>query len=181
MKKIFIVSSSIIALLIIVIFIVLAWHGMFSKPTIVEKEMGPYFYVYDNFTGDYSKTMPVFDTVYNKLQRAGIESTVGIGIYFDNPSEVPVEKLRSRCGSIVNLSDTTKISDEIFKKDLITRQKFAVIEFPIKSPLSYIIGPHKCYPVFTEYFKNKAYQTSEGIELYDMNKNICYYLMPVAE
>jgi hypothetical protein len=125
--------------------------------------------------------MPAFDSVYNKLKAAQINASIGIGIYWDNPQIVPAQKLRSYCGSVYDLKDSLIIDKTGLKKGTINHKKYAVIEFPIKSALSYIVGPMKCYPVFSEYFKNKGIQASEGIELYDMQAKKAIYLMAIPE
>ena len=179
MKKVFIIIGSIIGLLTLVVVIFLALMGMFSSPKAVEKEMGPYFYVYEEFIGPYQNTGPVFDKVYKAMTDAGIKSTLGIGAYLDNPSEVPDEKLHSQCGAIYDIADSAKVEKLLptYKLGKIEKKTFVVVEFPIKGAMSYMIGPVKCYPVLAKYFEEKGMKAVESYEIYDMPNKVTYYIM----
>lgn len=179
MKKVFIIVGSIIGLLVLVVVIYLAVMGMFSSPKATEKEMGPYCFVYEDFTGPYQNTGPVFDKVYKAMTDAGIESTLGIGVYFDNPAEVPAEKLRSQCGAIYDIADSAKVAKLLptYKLGKIEKKTFVVVEFPIKGAMSYMIGPMKCYPVLDKYFTEKGLKAAESFEIYDMPNKVTYYIM----
>ncbi|HEY9123414.1 MAG TPA: hypothetical protein PK252_07765 [Bacteroidales bacterium] len=179
MKKALIIVGSIIGLLVLVVVIYLAVMGMFSSPKVTEKEMGPYCFVYEDFTGPYQNTGPVFDKVYKAMTDAGIKSTLGIGVYFDNPAEVPAEKLRSQCGAIYDIADSAKVAKLLptYKLGKIEKKTFVVVEFPIKGAMSYMIGPAKCYPVLDKYFTEKGMKAAESFEIYDMPNKVTYYIM----
>ena len=69
--------------------------GIFSSVSVIEKEMGPYTLVYDSFVGDYKDTGPVFAGIHELLLKDGIPTIDGIGIYHDDPAQVPAGQRRS--------------------------------------------------------------------------------------
>ena len=113
----------------------LYYHDFFSSPKIVEKEMGPFTIVSKRFAGPYYKVGPTMDEVDAWLRENGVESTKGVGLYYDDPADVKESELRSDVGNIVeNVDEETlaKIKEKFEVKE-ISKTKFAVIEFPIKS------------------------------------------------
>ncbi len=56
----------------------------------------------------------------------------------------------------------------------------AVGEFPLKSFLSYIIGPARVYPKFTEYEKGKKLASGYSMEIYDHQSKKILYCMPIG-
>lgn len=182
MKKVLIISSVLIGAIVLLVFFLLLWHGMFTKPVISEKELGPYAFVYDEFKGDYKDTGPIFEKVYNALNKLPVNSTVGIAIYLDDPATVPAAERRSQCGSVFDLNDSIKVIalEPQFKLGNLPRQKYIVVEFPIKSSLSYMLGPSIGYPALTKYATEKNYAFAQPIEIYDMSANVTLYAMPVV-
>lgn len=140
--------------------------------------------MYEEFTGAYKDTGPVFDRVYKALQKEGINTTRGLGIYFDDPRKVAEEKLRSHCGSIIEEKDLPKFEKvkAKFKVVTIKKSKSVFVEFPIKTALSYMVGPMKCYPALSKYVKEKGYGMSgNAYELYDMPAKKTFYVFPIKE
>lgn len=170
-----------IVLIGVVVF--LAYIGVFSTPKATEMTTGPYTYVYEEFTGDYKKSGPVFDKVYKALENEGIKTTRGIGIYFDDPKEVPADKLRSHCGIIIEKNDLNKIEEleKKYKVGHIREHDSVVVEFPIKNMLSYMIGPMKCYPVLMKYAQKKGYKMTTSFELYDEPAKKILFVMEIVK
>src|SRR3989339_1202401 len=105
-----------LAVILVAIFGFLYYMGMFSLITPAEKMMGPYTMVYEEFVGDYSKSGPVFEKVYKALVAEGVTTTRrGIGVYYDNPRDVPADKRRSDCGAIIEGVTPAKMQ-ELSKK-----------------------------------------------------------------
>lgn len=169
-------------LLILVVF--LAYMGMFKTMTVTEKEMGPYTVVYESFVGPYKETGPIFDKVYKELKAMGISTKLGFGIYYDNPSEVAADKLRSDCGAVLEEKYFNKLEDlkKKFKVVEIKKQPGLVTEFPIKNMMSFMFGPMKAYPALDKYAKSKNYShDSVGYELYDETQKKTFYIMPFVK
>lgn len=172
----------IIILILILAFLgFMGYMGMLTPGDVVEKEMGPYTYVYREFTGPYNETGPVFDKVFKEIEAEGIQTTRGIGIYYDDPSTVPAEKLRSHVGVIIEPKDSERL-DEIKDKynvGKINRGKAAVFTLPIKNSLSYMIGPAIAYPTLMSYMTEKQYRMTIPLEVYDMDAEEVYYVMMI--
>lgn len=182
MKKIILSVGGVLLIAVISIVIYLAYLGMFSTYDPVEKEMGPYTFVYEDFTGPYKETGPIFQKVYDALKAEGIKTERGMGIYFDDPRKVAEDKLRSKCGSIIEDKDAEKFDKvkDKFKVLAVEKGSAVVVTFPIKSSMSYMLGPMKCYPILNKYVKEKGYKpVGNAYELYDMKKEVTYYVFPI--
>ncbi|MCP4677469.1 MAG: hypothetical protein GY854_18540 [Deltaproteobacteria bacterium] len=176
MKKIFIIIGGVIAALVLGVVIFLGYMGMFSSLDVIKKEMGPYVVAYDSYVGPYQETGQVFDRVNQQLEKEGIRAELGLGIYYDNPSEVPADKLRSDCGSVLPQDANVEELKTKFKIKTIEKQLSLVIDFPIKNALSYMLGPMKAYPALNEYAKQNNLEFKMTYEVYDMPSNMTYYV-----
>ena len=165
-----------------VVAIFLAHLGMFSALSVSEQKMGPYVYAYEEFVGPYQKTMPVFARVNNIIKEQGIKSDKGIGVYFDNPSQVAADKLRSNCGAIIDETDPAKLAalSQKLKIGNFAQTNCMVVKFPIKSPLSYMLAPMKVYPVLSKHMNEKGYKPAESYEIYDMPNKEIYFVIPIS-
>jgi len=184
MKKILAVTAGVVLTIVLSGVIFLAYLGMFSTLEPVERVMGPYTFVYEEFAGPYRDTGPVFDKVNAALEKEGIQPPRGLGIYYDDPAKVPADKLRSKCGSIIegeNLKKFEKVKEK-FKVIVIEKSRGVVVEFPIKNALSYMIGPMKCYPFMAKYIQEKGYKLKgNAYELYDIPGAKTLYVFPLAD
>lgn len=170
---------SIIFLLIVtgaVLFLV--YSGLFSRIVISEKEIGPYQVVYKSHVGPYQEVGPIMDEIYNSLKNdEQIETSMGFGIYYDDPKKTHVEDLRSDIGSILDEKDYAKIPKlkKRFKIKKYLQKKCVVVEFPFRNKFSIFIGVMRVYPQLTSYIKEKKYKEGPIMEIYDMpNKKIIY-------
>lgn len=158
------------------------WYlGAFSSLKAYESVKGPYLIAYERSVGPYAKTGPIFEKVYNELKADGIETTRGLGIYYDDPSTVPAEKLRSDCGIVIEPKARRKFwrVSRKFKNKWVRRSKCIVVEFPIKNALSYMIGPMKAYPALMKHAEAKGYKTNVAYEIYDEPNGKIYFIMPI--
>ena len=162
-----------------------AWgySGGMVKPEVVEKQVPAMMMVVKEHKGSYMKTKQPMDEVYEGLMSMGVEPTRGVGVYYDDPAEVAEEDLRSEVGSLVEGLSEEKLAE--------IREKFAVkeyeempamvVEFPIKTMLSYMIGPMRVYPAIQTHWQGKGYMESEiGIEIYDIPNKTITYVMPIV-
>lgn len=178
------IALMIFGALVIVLLGFMAYLGVFSSIKVTEKTTGPYFYVYKEFVGDYTKTGKVFDDVWLTLEKNKIAYHYGIGIYFDNPENTPAEKLRSHCGVSLDKGDIPRAlaADKTLKAGEIKQATRAFVAFPIKNFFSYFIGPLKVYPALMEYAKANGYEEMVvGIEVYDNANKLSYYLMDLVK
>ncbi len=172
-----------IALLISLYLLFMSYMGLLSAPKVTEKEMGPYLFVYDDFKGPYKETPKVFNEVYLKLKSIGVDTTKGLGVYFDDPSTVPEDQLRSQCGSAVEQADAKKIGPyrDRMKVREIKKKNSMVIELPLRNAISYMLGPSKAYPALSAYAQKHGYKQTVPFELYDMKAKKIYYIMEIIK
>lgn len=127
---------------------------VFSDVTVVEKEAGEFM-----------------TETEKKLKKLDITNNKGFGIYYDDPKKTTDEKCRSFVGGVIEIKDVNKITAlkaKGFKIDSARTAPSVVAEFPIKSDLSYMIGPMKAYPAISKYMKEKGYEATLTLEIYDV-------------
>ena len=182
MKK----AGKIKALLLIIILIILgflAYMGLFNIPKVSEREIGPFEFVYEDFTGDYAETGPIFEEIYQDLLADGIESTVGLGVYYDDPAITPKAERRSRVGSVVT-KEEAELADKrgnLHREMTVTRKRSMIVEFPYRNSLSIVMGVAKAYPALEKYRLEKGYKVMPAMEVYDMKNGKIFYAMEIVE
>ena len=168
----------ILAILLASLIAVYAYYGGFNKISFGIEKQGGEFIVYENLTGDYSQSPKVSDRVYNTLlNNEKIETTKGIGIYYDNPKTIAKEKLRAEIGCIIENADSATLARlaEKYQVKTLPENEFVVAEFPFKGQLSVLLGIMKVYPALDKFNKENGYIESPITEIYDVsNKKIIY-------
>jgi hypothetical protein len=159
----------ILAFLILLLTIFLAYMGAFSPLTVYKAKMGPFTIAYESFTGPYAQSGPVFARVYEEIKAAGVASAKGLGIYYDDPRKILAKELRSDCGMVVEDKDIAKLKalGNKIKVKKITENLCLFVEFPVRNPLSYMIGPLKAYPALNNYAAANGLRGKMTYELYD--------------
>jgi len=174
-----------IVIIVIVLLVIgfLAYMGIFSPMKPYESKMGPFTIAYENFVGPYGKTGPVFARVSEALKAEGITTARGLGIYYDNPSQVPADKLRSDCGIVIEEKDLAKFNKlkTKFKVKELAQNDSVVVEFPIRNAVSYMIGPMKAYPALMKYAGEKNYKGTMTYELYDEAHGKAFFVMVIEK
>jgi len=171
---------------LVLIFVVImlgfwAYIGGFSTPKVSEQIIGPYTIAYQPFVGPYKDCGPVFETVYQSLKNKGIATTVGLGIYYDDPSQVAADKLRSDLGCVIEPKDVKTIGKELKVKTLL-KTRAIVAELPLRHSLSMMVGPMKAYPALVKYQQaNNLKIIAPPYEVYDMSGGKILYIMPIAK
>jgi len=172
-----------VAVIVLLVIGFLAYMGLFSPTKAYESKMGPFTIAYESFTGPYAKTGPVFAKVYEAIKAEGIETPRGLGIYYDDPSKVPADKLRSDCGVVIEEKEMAKFNKvrTKFKVKKLARKDSVVVEFPIRNTLSYMIGPMKAYPALMKYAGEKGYKMIMTYELYDEAQGKVLFVLEIAK
>lgn len=182
MKKILKVLAIVLSVVFLVVLVILTHAGLFQPVVAVEKEVGPYTMVYQEYRGSYQQVKAVMDEVYYGLERLGVETYRGIGLYYDNPQQVEAAQLRSEVGSILeekDWSERERIERE-FAVKTIPAQTALVAELPIRNPLSYLIGPQKVYRQVEAIWREQGYEDPDySIEIYDEANRKIIYLTPI--
>jgi hypothetical protein len=173
---------TLISIIILVTFSLffLSRSGIFYKIRIIQKEMGPLHFVYQDNVGPYQEAGPIQNEIYQYLKdNFQIATEKGIGIYYDNPKKVPKDQLRSKAGCIVDEPLIAKLADlpTNYKIMKIDKQKMIYSEFPFKNKMSIFIGIMKVYPKMQKYCEENEVMFRESIEIYDVPKQKIIYLM----
>lgn len=171
------------AVLVVLLVASLAYMGMIFPLKTYEAKMGPFLIAYESFTGPYAQTGPVFGKIFGKLEAEGIGTTRGLGIYYDDPSKVPAEELRSDCGVVIEIKDRAKFwrVSRKFRFNTIHQKDSIVVEFPIRNMLSYMFGPMKAYPALMKYAEEKGYKLALAYELYDETQKKIFFVMVIEK
>ncbi len=170
----------ILGLVIIVLLLVAGFFGYRAMNKIQVKEglTGPYFLVFTNLTGDYSKSGVAIDKVNSFLKSNGINSTQAFGIYFDNPALVETSKLRSIVGYIIGNEQYVKLilkADKQVKYAKLSEATRVFAEYPYKDKQSITQGIAKVYPAIAKYLAAKGYTMGSVMEIYDFSAGKIIY------
>jgi len=182
--KVFIKNILVLLGVFIILALVNRWYlGGFAKLEVQEQNMPSYTIAYTRFVGEYGKVWQSMNKVYEALSGAGIFSSTGVGIYYDDPATISWSDLRSDVGAVITPQDVRKIAKNITVKTLtIPAGTKMVVVFPFKSSLSYIVGPMKAYPMIAKYMKSKGYVNQVPMtELYDIAAKKIYYIADITK
>lgn len=175
---------ALIALLIILLGIagILAYYGAFTKIEVKEQAIDDTYFVYGVHIGEYRKVKEPMDKLYNTLIfDEKLQTTKGLGIYYDDPKKVESSKLRTVYGCVVDAKDVGKLEalkTKGYKVGLIKKSKAVVAEFPFNGPLSIIMGIFRVYPELGKYQAANSIPGKPIIELYDMSNKKITYIVP---
>lgn len=166
---------------------VFTYFGAFSTVQVTESEIGPYTLVYQSHTGDYRQTGPTVDHTMKLALSLGAVPIAGFGQYYDDPNSVPIEKLRSDAGIIIDPKDLGKFqnysSQPKSELKILTRTfektRAVTAEFPLRGILSVFIGIFKVYPAIDQYMKSKNYPMSYAFEIYPNTEKKIQYAFPL--
>lgn len=161
------------------------WIGTFNQALIEgPQERGPFNVVYLEHRGPYHKIMGVVSQVQKYLDQKGIEGKEAFGEYFDDPSLVKPEDLRSNGGFILDelVEEGAEIElEEPYKFKTIERKLYLVLTFR-GSPA---LGAMKAYTKADKWIEESDYvfANEPTLEIYRMEgeKMITEYLSPIAK
>lgn len=166
-----------------VLLIAFIWYSGFFRSVEVEiRDAGPFVAVYEKHKGDYRGTAEVQEKLYNRLWDDGIENYRSFAVFFDDPSEVPVNQLQSLVGCIVESGYESKVRSMQDKYQIFDfeKQKCAVVEFPYRNNFSMFAAVSKAYPELDEYLEKNKLKPRPVIEVYHIPENIIF-LMPLRK
>ncbi len=159
-----------------------AYFGWFHKLVAFDVTMWPHTIAYVDHIGNYKLIWEKMEELYEVLLLEEISTDMGIGIYLDDPSSVAVDELRSECGVVIDEEDVNKLNldSEKYKIKNLEKTSYAVITFPLKNKISYIVGMIRVYPVLWNYLvENKYSEDGPAIEMYDMANGLIYYMVEI--
>lgn len=171
--------AAIIAGLIIIALLFTSYvAGVFDTVKLSRETTGPYYLVYKEHRGPYVGIRYILNDVYRFVTdstKHNVKS--GFAIFYDDPSEVAQDSLRSIAGVI---TDTlVKVSDP-YKSGVFEKTEAIVGVFRIRSYFSYVMGTYKFYPALRKYLKKNGL-TSSGpvLEIYNSSEKTIKYVGPV--
>lgn len=185
MKSFFLTIAGTIAVLLILFVAVFGWLGGFGNFEVVEKELGPFYLVYQEHRGDYAKVGRIIPEVKKELDLRKVGSERYFGLYRDDPRVLKKDDLRSLAGCAVNAADFEVLQGLTppYQVRRLEKKKYAVVEFPFKNQMSMLMGLSRVYPALESYFSKHGYIRNEVIEFYDNPERFkdarISYLMPV--
>jgi DNA gyrase inhibitor GyrI len=169
----------IVAAVIVLAAIFIAWYGGFKKVECRIEEQGGETLAYKEMKGDYSKSGRLMDEIYYALlNEHEVETYKGFGIYYDNPRETEKSNLRSDVGCIIEEKDHAKVAqlEDQFNIKTLPQKSYIVAEFPYKGKMSVFLGMMKVYPALDKFVGKNGYNKDGAVmEIYDVpNKKIVY-------
>ena len=165
--------------IIIMLTIIYAYYGGFSKLEFKISHQGGETIVYKEMVGSYRNCRTMMDSVYNGLLGDyNIETIKGIGIYYDNPLYVEKKKLHSDIGCIIEKEDIGRLDelDKVYKVRVCPISDYLTVQVPNEGRLSVMIGIFRVYPKIERYLQENGYSNQGPImEIYDNQyKTITY-------
>ncbi len=161
---------------------VLSFYGLFAPVNIQEKEIGPLIFVMEKHVGAYQDVGPLIDRMQKYLINEGIETSMGVGIYYDDPKVTPEDKTRCIIGRIIEDSSRSRTM-EIEKKYMVgelPQTNYLVVEFPFKGLPSIFIGIYRVYPKISKYMKTRDIPKMPIIEIYAPKAQKMFYIIPTS-
>lgn len=172
-KKVSIVLGAALALFIAIVFGAAVFLGVFQTVSVEAKTAGPYRIAYLPHTGPYHETRLTIERVAEELKRGNIRFGDAVGIYFDDPAQVPPEQLRSRGGVLV--PDEATLPESV-REEVVAPRLVAAAQFRGSA----MIGALKVYPKFGEWMNANGYVvTGPGFEIY-RGDGVVEYQLPIA-
>jgi effector-binding domain-containing protein len=157
--------------------------GFFNTLKVSQQIIGPYTLAYKEHKGPYQKIGPVFNEVNNILgKELNVQSSLGIGLYYDNPRTVAADMLRSEAAYVITETDPAKLDSiraKLAVKDYPTTLCLTA-EFPYKNMTSMFLGVIKAYPALMKYAKDNGINIgSPSLEIYDMSGGKITFAFPI--
>jgi len=160
----------------------LSFYGLFAPVNIREKEIGPFMFVMEQHVGAYKDVGPLIDKMQKDLKDEGIETSMGVGIYYDDPKVTAEDKTRCIIGRIIEINDRSRIIDieKKYKVGELPQTNYLVVEFPFKGLPSIVIGIYRVYPKISKYMKTHEISKMPIIEIYAPKAQKMFYIVPTS-
>jgi len=145
--------------------------GVWKNPELSMQETKPRKLLTKNHLGPYHKINPVIQSVEAFAKKFEVSCNETFGEYFDDPTVVSEDRLRSRAGCIVPF-ETDFINSKFTASDL-KQEDLELVELPpTKSVIAVFtgspaIGPYKVYPKIDRYMQtHKLVRKGSVMEVY---------------
>jgi hypothetical protein len=177
------IATIIIASIGVMIFSTLAYNGAFKTVVVQKGQQGGHLLIGLDHKGSYQKIATVFDKVKQIQQSEKLDSSLFVGVYFDDPASVEEEKLRSFAGFAIKDSATgLKLLENHPNLHFQTIEKrysyFTEMETP--NMISMILAVIKAYPALGEKIKEDNPKTSgNGLGFEEYHQNFTRFVLQV--
>lgn len=169
MKKVLVI----LGLVIVFIFLYLAYSGLFTSVDIREGDLGPYTLVGKEYKGDYRYAGDRLDSIIEDINERKIAFDQSFGIYRDNPDSISADSLRYMVGCIIPEKSFDRIPElerDGYVKQYMGKTPSVIVEFPLKSKVSFLMAVIKVYPELNDYFSEHGYARVPSLEIYYQDK-----------
>jgi AraC family transcriptional regulator len=150
--------------------------GVWKNPEISMQDTKPRKLLAKNHLGAYHKINPIIQSVESFAKKFEVTCNETFGEYFDDPTSVSEDRLRSRGGCIVPF-ETDFINSKFSAADL-KQEELELIELPPAKAVAAVftgspaIGPYKVYPKIDRYMQtHKLARKGSVMEVYKINSS----------
>lgn len=149
--------------------------GLFSSIKLEEQEMGPYPFVYvQEASTDFGKIGQLTEALGERLETTGYTNHKPAQLFYPTGRGG-----QNQIGFVVDRPvGLDVLGAEIFFR-LIPSQRYAVVRFPFRNPLSFMVGYFRVDPAFKEYRKTKGIPETSAMVILDGNTIL--YLQPLEQ
>lgn len=176
------VSIALAAVVAIISYIIYL-SGITSPVTLERRDFQRIKIAYLTFRGPYSQSWKLGIEVESKLSDVKVmdwSKEPCIGIYYDNPEQVPLAECRSIYGKII--PDDFPEVDGVSTTYIEAMPDTIQVRYPFRGFLSILFGMRKAYPMIHAFWRNTEETKGTAIaELYGFNGTFITYLQGVGE
>jgi hypothetical protein len=167
-------AGIVFAILCAVLFVYLVYMGALRSVRIVEREEGPFLFIYREVQGTgQGQIGKVTTELHADLESAGVTTMRPFDLFQPPDSELP-----NQIGFVIPESDSAKlVSLKGATQRTIPRQLYMATDFPFRNRLSFVVGYVKVNPALAEYRVEKSYRSAYAIARND--GNLITYLQPI--
>lgn len=137
----------------------LLYHGAHLKVNVSEEDHGPFHYVFQPvISASHQSVGRITGEIDEMLAGIGVEKTRPMSIYYGDGS--------AQIGLVVeDVQLNLMLSNGTTTRNLV-EDRYAVVSFPWKSPLSYLVGHYKAKVELKNYRSANGYDQAELVTLY---------------
>lgn len=172
------VVFGIAAVIILALFGVSFYAGMFDALVLTREPRGPYTLLYREHRGAYEGIRLVINDVYHySRDTLNTGSKIGFAIFYDKPTDTKNDTLRSIAGVLVDSCTSVRPP---YKTGVFEQSDAVVGRYYLRSFFSYTMGGYKFYEKLPRFLTDKnIHQTGPIVELYNSAERTILYIAPV--
>lgn len=150
-----VIGTVVVALVVFAIYM-----GAFRRVQIVERDEGPFLFIYRGVKGVDQGTIGAVTTeLHGVLTTAGVEGMRPLDIFHP-----PADGLLNEIGFEIPISEAPKLlTVQGFSRKTIPRQRYMATAFPFRNRLSFMVGYVKVDPALKAYRQQKLYGAAWAI------------------